>query len=210
MTYETDEQQAEALKKWWAENGKQVMLGAVIGLAAVFGWRAWEQHLAQVNASAAEALDRMGQIQAQGERDQALAQGRKIIDEYGSTIYADFASLGMASILVGRGDEQRAVEHLRRVTDQGRDAHLVDLARLRLVRLLLSLNKGEEALQLLTRITNTGYQSEVEAIRGDIALAKGDPAAARAAYEKALAGGQADQDLLQLKLDNLSPPVATR
>jgi predicted negative regulator of RcsB-dependent stress response len=204
VAYETDEQQAEALKKWWAENGKQVILGAVIGLAVVFGWRAWQEHLTQVNASAAEALDRMGQIQAQGERDQALAQGRKIIDEYASTIYADFASLSMAAILVSRGDEQGAVEHLQRVIDKHRDANLVDLARLRLARVLLSLKRGEEASRLLDQVTNKGYLGEVEAIRGDLALAKGDPTAARAAYEKALASGLADQQLLQLRLDNLT------
>ena len=209
MAYETDEQQAEALKKWWSENGKQVIFGAVIGLAVVFGWRAWQDHLAQVNASAAEALDRMSQIQSQGEKDQAMAQGRKIIDEYSATIYADFASLAMANILVGKGDETAAVEHLQRVIDKSADSSLVDMTRLRLARVLLSLKRGDEATKLLDKVTNPAYQPEIEGIRGDIAMAAGDKAAARDAYQKALATGMADHEMIRLKLDDLAESDAT-
>lgn len=203
MAYETDEQQAEALKKWWSENGKQVIIGAVVGLAAVFGWRAWQAHLGEVSATAAEALDRMMQVSAQGEQDQAMGQGQKILDEYGKSVYADFASLSMAAMLVKRDDEQGAMAHLQRIIDQDRDRALTDLARLRLARLLLSQQRGAEAKALLDKI-GSAYQAEVASVRGDISLAAGDLKAARDAYQKAIATGLADSDLIRLKLDELA------
>ncbi len=203
MAYETDEQQAEALKQWWAENGKQVVFGAVFGLALVFGWRGWQGHVAEVNATAAQALAQMMQVVDEGAQDKVLVQGQKIVDEYGNTVYADLASMTMAATLVGQGDESAAIVHLQQVIKRNRDAVLTDLARLRLARLLLGQEKADEARALLDS-TGKAYAAEVESIRGDIALLQGDVAAARQAYERAQAAGMADADLIRLKLDDLA------
>ena len=37
--YETEEQQVEAIKKWWKANGNTLIIGAVVGLAGLWGWR---------------------------------------------------------------------------------------------------------------------------------------------------------------------------
>ena len=37
-----DEEQLEALKKWWSESGKGVLAGLGIGLAGVLGWSSWQ------------------------------------------------------------------------------------------------------------------------------------------------------------------------
>lgn len=203
MAYETDEQQAEALKQWWVENGKQVIFGAVIGLALVFGWRGWQAHMSDVNATAAQALEQMMRTLGQGEKDPALAQGQKIIDEYANTLYADLASLSMAAVLVNRGDEPGAIEHLQRVIERKHEPALADLARLRLARLLLSQDRAGEARSLLEPVSQA-FLAEVEAIRGEIALATGDIEAARQAYQRAMATGLADMDLIRLKLDDLA------
>jgi predicted negative regulator of RcsB-dependent stress response len=209
VAYETDEQQAEALKQWWADNGKQVIFGAIIGLALVFGWRGWQDHRAGVNASAAQALEQMMQVRAQGDQAQTLAQGQKIRDAYPGTIYADLASLAMAASRVGQGDEAAALNDLQWVIERQRDPALTDLARLRLARLLLSLERAEEARALLDAI-GKAYAAEVESLRGDIALAVGEVDAARQAYERALVAGQADTDLLRLKLDDLAGVQASQ
>ena len=39
--YETEEQQVEALKDWWKQNGLAVIGGAVLGVSALIGWRGW-------------------------------------------------------------------------------------------------------------------------------------------------------------------------
>ena len=41
MEYETEEQQVEALKDWWAENGRAVIAGVVLGVVVIGGLGLW-------------------------------------------------------------------------------------------------------------------------------------------------------------------------
>ncbi len=40
--YRTEEEQVEALKAWWDENGRSIVVAIVIALAAGFGWQGWK------------------------------------------------------------------------------------------------------------------------------------------------------------------------
>ena len=42
MVAETDEEQIEAIKKWFEDNGISLVLAIVLGLGGTFGYRAWE------------------------------------------------------------------------------------------------------------------------------------------------------------------------
>ena len=53
--YETEEQQVEALKQWWADNGRAVLMGIGLGLVAIFGWRGWQGHQTSVAETASSA-----------------------------------------------------------------------------------------------------------------------------------------------------------
>jgi len=201
--YESEEQQVEALKAWWQENGKSVLFGAVLGIAIVLGWQSWLTHVANIGASASQALAGMSDAVLKNEKDSALAQGQRILDEYGDTVYADFAALGMAKLAVESNDPAAAQRHLERVAEHPSDPGLVDLARLRLARLLLDQGKGAEATAFLDKVTAAAHQGEVSLLRGDIALAAGDRTAAGNAYHQALAAGLAGDELVRLKLDDL-------
>ena len=37
----TDEERLEVIKKWWRENGSSIITGVVLGLAVLFGSKAW-------------------------------------------------------------------------------------------------------------------------------------------------------------------------
>jgi predicted negative regulator of RcsB-dependent stress response len=52
-SYRTEEEQLEALKRWWQENGRGIVLGVVLALGLGFGWQAWQtnQQTAAENAS---------------------------------------------------------------------------------------------------------------------------------------------------------------
>ena len=43
MEYETEEQQVEALKEWWSENGRAVIAGVVLGVGVIGGWSLWQK-----------------------------------------------------------------------------------------------------------------------------------------------------------------------
>ncbi|MDA8905958.1 tetratricopeptide repeat protein, partial [Candidatus Thioglobus sp.] len=38
---DTEEEQVDKIKKWWNSNGKQIIGGAILGLAGVFGWNSY-------------------------------------------------------------------------------------------------------------------------------------------------------------------------
>ena len=37
----TDEERLDLIKKWWRENGSSIITGVVLGLAVLFGGKAW-------------------------------------------------------------------------------------------------------------------------------------------------------------------------
>jgi len=37
--FSTEDEQVEAIKKWWKENGTSLIVGVVLGLSVLFGWR---------------------------------------------------------------------------------------------------------------------------------------------------------------------------
>ncbi|MBK1649657.1 YfgM family protein [Rhabdochromatium marinum] len=56
---QTDEEKAEAIKKWWKENGIAVISGVAIGLAAIYGWRAWTNYQEQIGQQASLAFEEL-------------------------------------------------------------------------------------------------------------------------------------------------------
>jgi len=46
--YSTEEQQAEAIKSFFRDNGIALAVGVVLGLGGLYGWRAYNQHNIEV------------------------------------------------------------------------------------------------------------------------------------------------------------------
>ena len=56
---QTEQEQIEALQKWWADNSRAVITGLIIGLAAVFGWRGWQSYLLTMAEEASDLYTNM-------------------------------------------------------------------------------------------------------------------------------------------------------
>lgn len=204
--YRSDEEQVEALKRWWDQNGRMVLTGIAIALLAVFGWRAWQDYRS-TRAEAASVQYQQLLAMAESNPAAALEQGRRILGEYPSTTYADFASLTMAAIAVQQGDTEAAAAHLRAVMNEADRNEIKLLARLRLSKVLLDQGKADEALALVQGQQEAGsFRAAFAELTGDILLAKGERSKARAAYTDALANYDlpAKQRLVQVKLDDLA------
>ena len=202
--YETEEQQVEALKDWWKQNGIAVIGGAVLGISALVGWRGWNWH--QEN-QAIEASDVYTVVQeAVTKNDEAvLAKQVSILQEqYSSTPYASLAVLHHAKALVDKGNSSAAEENLRWVVNNSKQETVQNVARLRLARLLLADNKIEEAQSMVNAGMSEAYASLAKEIQGDIFVAKGEVEEAKKAYDEAmLTANGGGIEYLQLKRSDL-------
>ena len=111
--YQTEEEQIEAIKKWWQENGKAIVFGVVVGLSTIFGWRSWQTHVAQ-QAEAASGLYQQLLISVRDDKsDEAKTAAQKIIKDYDDTTYAVLARLMLAKFAIADKELDTAEEHLR-------------------------------------------------------------------------------------------------
>ena len=100
----SDDEQAEALKRWWSENGKSIIGGIVLGLALVFGWRSWGDYQQTQAEMASADYDRLLLNLQQNDMTAATRQAEKIAGEYSGTAYDYFAAMNLAKTMVEAGD----------------------------------------------------------------------------------------------------------
>ena len=112
--YETEEQQVEALKRWWADNGRAVLFGIGLGLVLIFGWRAWQGHQVSVAQEASSAYTKVMESLENDDNGEAfLSQVQAIKSDHGGTSYAAMASLAEARYHVEQNNLDGAEESLR-------------------------------------------------------------------------------------------------
>lgn len=205
--YRTEEEQVEALKDWWKENGRSVIVGVALALAAVFGWRYWQDSTRTQAESVSTLYQQLLVRLDAGEGREVVEVARRIIAEHASTPYAALASLSLAQQAVDQGDLDGAGAHLRWVMANAKVDEVRMLAQVRLARVLVAQGKTDEALQQLTGVSGGSFAAMVEEVKGDAYLAQGRRADARRAYEAALAGVTdvpAKQQVLRMKVDDLA------
>ena len=202
--YETEEQQVEALKQWWKENGLAVVGGAGLGIAALFGWYSWNNH--QENL-AIQASDIFGLVQdAVNKNDETALQEKTSLlqTDFASTPYASLAVLHHAKMQHEKGEYGAAQESLNWVISNSKQENVQAVARIRLARLLLAENKFDEAQAIVANNISDAYSSLANEVQGDIYVAKGEIEQAKQAYDKAMQGASGDNvEFLALKRNDL-------
>ena len=203
--YRTEEEQVEAIRAWWRENGRSAVFGVVLGLAGIFGWRGWQAHEAAQAEAASALYENMLEAARAGRSDEATTAGEKLAQEYDGSAYATFARLTLAGLAVDAKNLDAATGHLQQALAQKKSPALEMEIRLRLARIHVARKEFDAALALIDApVVVDGYAAPVEELRGDIEAARGNTDAAREAYRKARAdaAGTPD-DLLELKLESL-------
>ena len=201
-----DEEQVEELKKWWSENGKSVLAGLGIGLAAILGWTSWQTWERTQAELASVRYAQLVNDAAAAKHDQALSQAEALAGEFPDSAYASLASLVAARAAVQSNDPGKAKQHLEWVVDHAPFPELVPIARLRLARLLIDAREYDGALAALGRIDSALFHGHVKELQGDIHHARGDDAAARESYETVLADAELSPSTrarVRMKLDDL-------
>jgi len=210
--YETEEQQVEALKKWWADNGRAVLLGIGLGLAAIFSWRGWQGYKTTGNENASSAYSAMMEsLQNEDQGDEFLSKVDGLKSDHSGSSYAAMASLAEARYYVEKQELPKAEGALRWVVDKGAFTEINSIARMRLARVLSAQDKHDDALAVLDKITSQAYTGMVDEIRGDIYYDKGEPAQALTAYRRARESGErtVSAQSLQMKMEDLAEPESS-
>ncbi len=201
--YATEEEQIDAIKQWWSENGKFVIGGVILGVAGLIGWNQYSSSQRQAAEAASEQFSALVDA-AGGER---IADVQRIADalrgEFGQSTYAAQSELILAGAYVERGEYEPAITALRRLVGGSAAEELRDIGRLRLSSLLLHLEQFEEARELISSIAAGPLRPQVDELLGDIEAASGNYDAARLAYESAQSGGVENSEFLSLKLQAL-------
>ncbi|MEM6300989.1 MAG: tetratricopeptide repeat protein [Pseudomonadota bacterium] len=189
-SYRTEEEQVEALKKWWDENGRTTLIGVALALGLGFGWQAWQQNQQQAQDNASALYQQMLQALSTAEEtspDAGKELATQIKDEYRGSTYAQFAALHLARLAVYDDDLAGAERELRWVltmAEVGGEIH--QTAQLRLARVAAAQGDTGGALTMLQAAESEFVTSYAQA-RGDILLADGREQEALLAYQSALA-----------------------
>lgn len=212
-SYRTEEEQVEALKRWWQENGRSTVIAIAVALSAAFGWQGWQryQESQAVEASSlyGTLLEAAAQAEEGGDSDAFTEVARTLREQYPRSTYAQFAALHEARLAVSGGNSAEAERHLRWVLSRasvGSDVHQV--AQLRLARVQADTGQLDQALALLEEGSGN-YRAATAMARGDVLLQAGRESEALAAYREAetlLASypGQLEVETLDAKLQHLS------
>jgi len=202
--YETEEQQVEALKNWWKENGAAVITGAVLGVAALVGWRYWSWYQEEQAKEASDLFAGVQEAVVKSDADTLQTQAEVLRKEYKSTPYSVLATLHEAKVQAKNGKIAEAAKSLRWVIEHSSQEYVQDIARIRLARVLVADNKLDQAAATINRGLSDAYASLVNEIRGDIFFAKGEAEQAKQAYDQALESADAsDVEFLQMKRNDL-------
>ncbi|HAD47605.1 MAG: hypothetical protein CMF12_00385 [Idiomarina sp.] len=201
---QNEEQQVERIKEFWAEHGKGIIAGAVIGFGLFFGWRYYDK--AQIDAAnAASAGYQQVANQLQQDADNAVANAQQFINDNAGSQYAHLASLQLAQHAATNGDLATAVTALQTVATDADDSNLQALANIRLARVLLAQQQYDAALAAVQAEMPSAYQAAAAELQGDIYADQGQNEQAREAYQRALASeGESLTPALELKLNSLA------
>ena len=204
-------EQGEQVRKWIKENGIAVVVGVVVALALIFGWRQWQAHRTTVEAQAASQFAVVQNALQSGDKQALTAAVGDLQANYAKTPYAAFASAAAAEYDVGKDDLKSAAQNLEWAAAHSRQPALQGLFSLRLARVLLAQDHAQQALNALGKVPAGDYAAIAAELRGDALLKLGKVEAARTSYQDALAKLDKDapgRNLVQMKLDNLTQPQA--
>lgn len=203
--HRTEEEQVEAIKNWWKENGTSVVVGVAFGIAAIFGVRYWvDYQKAQAEQASALYAEVLANLPGNSQKSESLAS--QVAANYASTPYASLTALSLAKSKVEAKDYPGAQSYLQWVLDNGKDDGFKHVARIRLARILIQNKQNEQAEKLINGVSAAGFDSEYAEIRGDIFHSNAELTQAAEHYRLALSGLQASSlryQFLQMKIDDL-------
>lgn len=204
--YETEEQQVDAIKSWWKDNGNTLVIAAVIGFAGLWGWRYYNASIITAQEEASQSYsDLVVKFEAQGV-DGVRDEMQEFVKTNENNNYGVLASLLLAKEAVKQNDLTLASTVLTELQSKNGYAPLNPVINLRLARVQLQKGELDDALKTAGLVTEKAFLAKANEVKGLVYLKKGEQEKAYSAFKLAVdkTAGRVDP-LLQMQLDDLTP-----
>ncbi|MGZ4980282.1 MAG: YfgM family protein [Methylobacter sp.] len=203
--YDTEEEQVEALKRWWKENSTAIVVGLVVGIVIILGWNYWQDHKKAQAAQASATYDQLLKALDEDKKESAEKLAERTREQFKGTEYATFGSLFEAKLKTQQGDLAAAKQILKTIAAEP-NKQLSNIAKIRLVRLMLATGEYEQGLQVINDVdakSAASFSANYDELVGDLYVALDRLDEARTSYQNAMRNGQ-PSPLLQFKIDDLA------
>ncbi len=205
LDLEEQEQLAE-LKHFWSRYGNIISWVLIVVFGAVAAWNGYQYWQRSQAAQAAVMYDEVERAAVAGDVAKLERALGDMKERFGRTAYAEQAALLAARIYHDKGNLDAAKGALAWVAGKASDDGYQAVARLRLSGMLFEAKAYDEALQQLVAPMPSDFNALAADRRGDILLAQGKKAEAKAQYEAAYKGLDERSDyrrIIEVKLNAL-------
>lgn len=210
----TEEEQVEAIKNWWNENGKSLLVTIAVVLAGYFGWNGYQDNKVAQGEAASNLYQQLVNqatkplaLQTEADKAEIEVIATQIKEEFSGSLYAQFSGLYLAKFAIEANDFDTAAAELQALVDTADKGPVAYLAQVRLARVLIQQKKYDEALALVQTTPEASFTAQYEEVKGDALFAKGDLSTASDAYQAARTAAASlgiNTEVLQRKIDDLA------
>ena len=202
--YESEQEQIDAIKNWWKQNGRFTLAMIVLAIVLSFGWRYWQGHRLEKSTNASVLYERLLISFANHDSNSFKQVANQLEKNYADTPYADLAALFSAKKAIDEGNLDLGQQQLQQAMKNGHLNYIRQVARIRLARLLLEKNQAQQALELVEKVDDKTYLGAIHLLKGDAYTALNQPEKAQQAYQEALTEVPASEPMhaiIQMKLE---------
>ncbi|XHA15526.1 YfgM family protein [Citrobacter farmeri] len=202
--YENENDQVDAIKRFFAENGKALAVGVILGVGALVGWRYWNSHQTESARSTSLSYQTVVSSLSAGKAEDLSVAEKFAADN--KNAYGALASMELAQQFVDQNQLEKAAAQLQQGLAATSDENLNAVITLRLARVQVQLKQADTALKTLDSVKGEGWAAIVADLRGEALLSKGDKQGARSAWEAGVKSNASPalSEMMQMKINNLS------
>ncbi|HOL36674.1 MAG TPA: tetratricopeptide repeat protein [Rubrivivax sp.] len=182
-----EQEQLDELKAFWNKYGNLVTWVLIAVLGAYGAWNGWQWYQRDQATKAAAMYDELDRAAQTGDAERAARIFADLREHYPRTAFAAQGALEAARAQFDHGQADAARASLGWAAENARDDDIRTIARLRLAGLLADAKQYDEALRVLDAARAGAFEALVADRRGDVLMAQGKTAEAKAAYQAAWA-----------------------
>ncbi len=182
----TEEEQLEAIKKWWHKYSSFISIVLSLILLTVAGFKYWHWHEEKIITQASNAYEKLMVAFSNHDNKAVRGYSKQLIEDYKQTIYADVARITLAKYYVTKDDYKKARETLEKVAQDSKVKALKQVAKIRIARLFAAEKIYDKALAELAVVDDQAYIPLINELKGDIYVSVGKFQQAIVAYNQAI------------------------